>query len=69
MELPPGTIGVCHPLGWMQLDVFTKWFQHFNENVKFSPDNLMLLVITLTRGMWRLLTWFEPMVLPEDLVL
>jgi hypothetical protein len=41
---PPGTIGVCHLSGWIQLEIFTKWF-HFIENVKPSPDNLVLLVL------------------------
>jgi hypothetical protein len=40
----PGTIVECHPSGWIQLQIFTKWF-HFIENVKPSPDNLVLLVL------------------------
>jgi hypothetical protein len=42
---PPGTIGVCHPSGWIQLNIFTKWFQHFIENVKPSSDDPVLLVL------------------------
>jgi hypothetical protein len=42
---PPGTIGVCHPSGWIQSEIFTKWFQHFIVNVKPSPDDLVLLVL------------------------
>jgi hypothetical protein len=42
---PPGTVGVCHPSGWIELEIFTKWFQHFIENVKSSPDDPVLLVL------------------------
>jgi hypothetical protein len=24
-----GSISACHPIGWIQTDVFTKWFDHF----------------------------------------
>jgi hypothetical protein len=70
---PPSAIGVCHPSGWIEYEIFTKCFQHFIENVNPSPDNLVLLVLdghySLTRGMWRLLRWLEPMLLPETLIL
>lgn len=26
---PAGSILACHPSGWIQTDVFTKWFNHF----------------------------------------
>nr|CAH7765781.1 unnamed protein product [Callosobruchus chinensis] len=26
---PAGAISGCHPSGWIQTDLFTKWFQHF----------------------------------------
>jgi hypothetical protein len=41
----PSTIGVCHPSGWMQLEIFAKCFQHFIENAKPSPDILVLSVL------------------------
>jgi hypothetical protein len=42
---PPVTIGVCHPSGRIQLEIFAKWFQHFIVNVKPSPDDPVLLVL------------------------
>jgi hypothetical protein len=26
---PVGSISTCHPSGWIQKDIFTKWFDHF----------------------------------------
>jgi hypothetical protein len=26
---PAGSISACHPSGWNQTDIFTKWFDHF----------------------------------------
>lgn len=37
-------IAACQPSGWIQLEIFTKWFQHFIVNVKLSPDEPTLLV-------------------------
>jgi hypothetical protein len=63
---PPGTVGVYHPSGWIQLEIFTKCF-HFIENVKPSPDKLVLLVLN---GHYSHTTNVEIIeMLPENLVL
>jgi hypothetical protein len=42
---PPGTIGVYHPSEWIQLEIFTLWFQSFIANVKPSVDDPVLFVL------------------------
>lgn len=42
---PPGSIGVAHPSGWVQANIFTKWFQHFLDKVKPSEDSPVLLLL------------------------
>lgn len=41
---PPGTIGDCHISGWIQTDIFTRWFGHFVNFVKASKDDPVVLV-------------------------
>ena len=36
---PPGTIYECHASGWMQQEVFTKWFHHYLLHTASSVDN------------------------------
>ncbi|KAJ8897674.1 hypothetical protein PR048_003024 [Dryococelus australis] len=31
---PPGSISACHISGWIQTDIFSKWFDHFVEFTK-----------------------------------
>lgn len=50
---PPGAIHACYPSGWVQQDIFTKWFSHFLQYVKPSkddPDFLFQTDITHTLG-------------------
>ena len=39
-----GSISACHPSGWIQTDIFTKWFDHFVHCVKPSADDPVLLI-------------------------
>jgi len=42
---PPGTIFHCHPSGWMQLEIFTEWFQHFINHAKPTAEDPVLLIL------------------------
>lgn len=42
---PPGTIGVAHPSGWVQTNIFTTWFKHFVEKVNPSKESPVLLIL------------------------
>ncbi|XP_066970273.1 uncharacterized protein [Macrobrachium rosenbergii] len=42
---PPATGFACHPSGWMQLSIFTKWFLHFLAHTKPSVDDPALLIM------------------------
>lgn len=42
---PPETICACHPTGWMQLDLFEKWFDHFLKFSGASADSPTLLIL------------------------
>lgn len=42
---PPGTIGGCHPSGWIQPELFTKWLKHFVSIAKPSKEDPVLLVL------------------------
>jgi hypothetical protein len=39
---PAGSVAACHPRGWIQTDIFTKWFNHF---IKLSADDHVLLIV------------------------
>lgn len=42
---PAGSIGDCHPSGWIQTHLFTKWFRHFINFTKPSKDDPIILVL------------------------
>ena len=42
---PAGSIAACHPSGWMQTDIFTKWFDHFVHFIKPLADDPVLLTV------------------------
>lgn len=42
---PPGTIGLAHPSGWVQANIFTTWFKHFVEKVNPFEESPVLLVL------------------------
>lgn len=41
---PPGSIGKCHPSGWIQSHLFTQWLDHFITHVKPSPEDPVVLI-------------------------
>ena len=42
---PPGAIGGCHPSGWVQTDLFSRWFEHFIDKTRPSEDSPVLLIL------------------------
>lgn len=42
---PPGTVFETHPSGWIQGDIFTKWFKHFISYVKPSETERVMLIL------------------------
>jgi hypothetical protein len=43
-DAPPGTTAECHPSGWMQKDIFVKWFQRFVEFSEQTEETPVLLL-------------------------
>lgn len=42
---PLGSVGKCHPSGWVQMNLFCDWFLHFIEHVKPSAESPVLLLL------------------------
>ncbi|KAG5864930.1 hypothetical protein JTB14_013977 [Gonioctena quinquepunctata] len=42
---PPRSTWACNPSGWIKLDVFTKWFDHFLNHTKPSAEDPGLLIL------------------------
>ena len=42
---PTGSFSACHPSGWIQTDIFTKWFYHIFHFIKPSADDPVLLIV------------------------
>ncbi|XP_074036751.1 uncharacterized protein [Leptinotarsa decemlineata] len=42
---PPGSAFECHPTGWMQMEIFNSWFNHFLKFSKPTKDDPILLVL------------------------
>jgi len=42
---PAGSISSCHPSGWIQTDIFTKWLDHLVHFLKPSADDPVLLIV------------------------
>ncbi|CAG5038973.1 unnamed protein product [Parnassius apollo] len=42
---PPGAIGVAHPSGWIQMQIFTDWFKHFIKHTNPTPESKVLLIL------------------------
>ena len=42
---PAGSISACHLSCWIQMDIFTKWFNHFVHFTKPSADDSVLLIV------------------------
>jgi hypothetical protein len=43
--VPVGSISACHPSGWTQTDIFTKWFDHFVHFIKPLADDPVMLIV------------------------
>ncbi|KAB0799328.1 hypothetical protein PPYR_07208 [Photinus pyralis] len=43
--LPPDSVVVCHPSGWMQTDIFVVWFKHFVRYAKPTNTDPVLLIM------------------------
>lgn len=42
---PPGSIALPQVTGWMQSDIFTRWFNHFILNAAPSAERPVLLIL------------------------
>lgn len=42
---PPGSIFACNPSGWMTVEVFSLWFDHFLSHVKPTAEDPALLIL------------------------
>ena len=42
---PPSSLYECHKTGWMQMDIFTTWFQHFIRSSGASKNNPVRLIL------------------------
>ena len=42
---PPGTLVVTDKSGWMQLNLFEQWFDHFLYHTQSSEENPSLLIL------------------------
>ena len=42
---PPETLVTCHQSGWMQLELFEQWFDHFLKYTNSSKENSSLFII------------------------
>ena len=41
----PGSIHACHPLGWIQSELFSQWFLHFIKYTKPTKEDPVILVL------------------------
>ena len=44
-QAPPGAIVEAHKSGWMQSDIFVKWFKHFCQCCNPTADKPVLLIL------------------------
>jgi hypothetical protein len=42
---PAGSISAFHPRGWIQTDIFTKWFDDFIHFFEPEADDPVLLIV------------------------
>nr|CAI5865212.1 unnamed protein product [Callosobruchus analis] len=43
--VPAGAVAECHIFGWVQTDIFTRWFKHFIKFAKPTAADPVLLVL------------------------
>ncbi|KAJ8951919.1 hypothetical protein NQ314_007627 [Rhamnusium bicolor] len=41
----PGTVFVCNDSGWMKLEAFAEWFDHFLSHVKPTAEDPALIIL------------------------
>nr|CAI5855872.1 unnamed protein product [Callosobruchus analis] len=41
----PGSVADCHPSGWIQSHIFTRWFQYFINHLRPSKEDPALLTL------------------------
>ena len=44
-DTPPCSISACNKSGWMSLEVFKEWFDHFLKHTKPSAEDPALLIL------------------------
>ena len=42
---PPGSLGRCHPSGWIQSHLFTEWVVHFIHHTRPSAESPIMLIL------------------------
>jgi len=42
---PPGSIGACSAIGWIDSELFVKWLNHFIACVKPTPEKKVMLIM------------------------
>ncbi|CAH1985659.1 unnamed protein product [Acanthoscelides obtectus] len=42
---PPCSVYACNPSGWMNIEVFSQWFDHFLSHTKPSTEDPILLIL------------------------
>ncbi|XP_014677801.1 PREDICTED: tigger transposable element-derived protein 6-like isoform X2 [Priapulus caudatus] len=42
---PPGAVAAYHKSGWMQVDIFVRWFRHFIQQSGATVENKVLLIL------------------------
>jgi hypothetical protein len=46
---PVGSVLAFHPSGWVQMDIFTKWLNHFVHFVKPSADDPVVPIVDVKK--------------------
>ena len=44
-ETPRGSIGACHPSGWIQADPFVDWLCHFISHTRPTAGSPVMLIL------------------------
>ena len=63
---PPGSIHACHPSGWIESEIFSRWFLRFITHTKPTKKILLFQYWTgtiHTPGTWRSLLQLERIML------
>jgi hypothetical protein len=44
-EMPPASVYACHISGWIQTDIFMRWFRHFTLITKPTTEDPLSLIL------------------------